>query len=57
VKNSTPLAGQLFVLVPTLALSAYLGHLGIALGPRIFLSLGFGMVLITIYAVWRRRRS
>jgi hypothetical protein len=53
---SRRIAGQLAVVIPTVALSAFLGHQGMAPGPRLFLSLGFGMVLITLVAMWQRRR-
>lgn len=48
---------QLIVLLPTLALSAVLGHTGVALVPRLVFSLGFGMMLIAAVAAWQRKRN
>lgn len=52
----TPTAAQMIVLLPTLALSALLGHFGVALMARIITSLGFGMMLIAVVSVWQRRQ-
>jgi len=57
VNRSTRLIGQLVVVIPTVALSAYLGHLGMRPIPRLVLSLGFGMALIGLVALWQRRKS
>jgi len=54
-KPSHRLAGNLIVLLPTVALSAYLGHLHVAFVPRLVLSLGLGMILIAAVAYSRRR--
>jgi len=56
-QKATPLVTQLLVLVPTLALSAFLGHRGMPLGTRIPLVLAFGMILIVAVAAWQRRQS
>jgi hypothetical protein len=55
-QKANSLATQLLVLVPTLALSAFLGQRGVPLGTRIGLVLGFGMILIAAVAAWQRRR-
>jgi len=49
------LLGQLIVLVPTVAMSVWLGHQGVAPLPRLIGSLGCGMFLITVVAYARRR--
>ena len=53
-RSNRALGQQLIVLLPTLAVSALLGHWGLALGPRILASLGFGAVLIAGVAYFRR---
>lgn len=52
-----PLGLQLIVLIPTVAVSALLGHAGVAPLPRLAASLGFGMILITGVAYFRRRKG
>jgi hypothetical protein len=48
------LVQQLIVLLPTLAVSALLGHVGLPLAPRIAASLGFGAVIMACLAYLRR---
>jgi hypothetical protein len=48
---------QMIVVVPTVALSWLLGHLNVALVPRLGASLGLGMLLIGAVAYARRPRS
>lgn len=55
-QKASTLVTQLLVLLPTLALSAFLGHRGIPLGTRIPMVLGFGMILIVGVATWQRRQ-
>ena len=55
-QKASTLVTQLLVLLPTLALSAFLGHRGVPLGNRIVLVLGFGMILIVAVAAWQRRQ-
>ena len=47
---------QLMVLLPTLLVSAVLGEQGMPAIPRLFASLGFGLVLIAGVALWRKHR-
>jgi len=44
------------VLLPTLVVSALLGHLGMPLLPRVLASLGLGGMLIAGLAYFRHRR-
>ncbi|HET7541256.1 MAG TPA: hypothetical protein VFK05_15365 [Polyangiaceae bacterium] len=53
-RTKSSLAQQLFVLLPTLAVSALLGQIGLPLLPRMAASLGFGAVLIAGLAYRRR---
>jgi hypothetical protein len=46
---------QLLVLLPTVALSAWLGRQGLPPLPRLIGSLGFGMFLIMVVAYAHRR--
>jgi hypothetical protein len=55
--KSSRLVGQLIVLIPVLALSAFLASQGVAPGPRLALCLGFGLLLIGIVSVWQRRHQ
>jgi hypothetical protein len=55
VNRSTRVIGQLAVVIPTVALSAFLGAQGVPPRPRLFFSLGFGLVLIMVIALWQRR--
>jgi uncharacterized membrane protein YfcA len=48
---------QLLVLVPTVAMSAFLGSLGVGALPRLVGSLGFGMMLIAAVAMWQRNQG
>jgi hypothetical protein len=45
------------VVVPTVALSWYLGQRGIPLGPRIVLVLMFGYMAIKAFSAWARAVS
>jgi hypothetical protein len=54
LRENSPLARQLIVLLPTLAVSALLGYVGLAPVPRLAASLGFGAVLIAFLAYLRR---
>ena len=57
-QSSRPgLLAQLAVLVPTIALSAWLTHQGVPLGTRLGLCIGFGLMLIAVVAAWQRRRG
>jgi hypothetical protein len=49
------LLGQMIVVIPTIAISAWLGRLGVSALPRLMGSLGFGMFLIMVVAYARRR--
>ncbi|HEY2405389.1 MAG TPA: hypothetical protein VGI10_05285 [Polyangiaceae bacterium] len=48
---------RLGVLVPTIALSIFLGQRGVPLGPRIIIALMFGYMLIKAFAAWSRAAS
>jgi len=57
-RSSRPgLVAQMAVLVPTIALSAWLTHQGVPLGTRLGLCIGFGLMLIAVVAAWQRRRG
>jgi hypothetical protein len=51
------IVGQIAVLVPTLATSAFLGHLGVPVAPRIGVSLGVGLMAIAVVSAWQRRQG
>jgi hypothetical protein len=53
--KTTRLLGQLIVIVPTVAMSAWLGHQGVPPLQRLIGSLGLGMFLIMVVAYARRR--
>jgi hypothetical protein len=57
MRNPNTVAKQMLVFIPTLILSAWLGHEHVPLGRRLMASLGFGLFLIVGMAfVGRRRR-
>ena len=51
------LSARLFVLLPTIALSWFLGYENVAVGPRLCASLGLGMLLIGIVVFVRSRNG
>ncbi|HWZ88771.1 MAG TPA: hypothetical protein VNW92_07970 [Polyangiaceae bacterium] len=55
-RPKVPLSEQMMVLLPTLVVSALLGHLGMPLLPRVLASLGLGGMLIAGLAYFRHRR-